>query len=108
FRPALPHQEQSLRELLTHTAGLTVHGFPGYAAGASVPTLIQVLNGEAPANTGPIQLDSVPGRDWRYSGGGYTIMQQLVIDTVKEPFPQFLHDTVLAPIGMSNSTYQQP
>jgi CubicO group peptidase (beta-lactamase class C family) len=98
----------TLRELLTHTAGLTVHGFPGYAAGASVPTLIQVLNGEAPANTGPIRLDSVPGRDWRYSGGGYTVMQQLVIDTVKEPFPQFLHDTVLAPIGMSNSTYQQP
>jgi CubicO group peptidase (beta-lactamase class C family) len=63
----------TLRELLTHTAGLTVHGFPGYAAGASVPTLIQVLNGEAPANTGPIRLDSVPGRDWRYSGGGYTV-----------------------------------
>ncbi|MGA8029505.1 MAG: serine hydrolase [Bryobacteraceae bacterium] len=98
----------TLRELLTHTAGLTVHGFPGYAAGASVPTLIQVLNGEAPANTAPIRLDSVPGRDWRYSGGGYTVMQQLVIDTVKEPFPQFLHDTVLAPIGMSRSTYQQP
>jgi CubicO group peptidase (beta-lactamase class C family) len=35
-------------------------------------------------------------------------MQQLVIDTVKEPFPQFLHDTVLAPIGMTHSTYQQP
>jgi CubicO group peptidase (beta-lactamase class C family) len=98
----------TLRELLTHTAGLTVHGFPGYAAGASVPTLSQVLNGEAPANTASIRLDSVPGQGWRYSGGGYTVMQQLVIDTVKEPFAPFLQDTVLAPIGMSNSTYQQP
>jgi CubicO group peptidase (beta-lactamase class C family) len=35
-------------------------------------------------------------------------MQQLVIDAVKEPFTQFLHDTVLTPIGMSHSTYQQP
>ena len=105
---ASPGAIVTLRELLTHTAGLTVHGFPGYAPGARVPTLVQVLNGEAPANTAPIRLDSVPGKDWRYSGGGYTVMQQLVLDTVKEPFPQFQHDTVLAPIGMNHSTYQQP
>ncbi len=105
---AAPGAVVTLRELLTHTAGITVHGFPGYAAGASVPTLVQVLDGKAPANTGPIRVDSVPGRDWRYSGGGYTVMQQAVIDSVKEPFPRFLHDTVLAPIGMSHSTYEQP
>jgi CubicO group peptidase (beta-lactamase class C family) len=105
---AAPGALVTLRELLTHTGGITVHGFPGYAAGTPVPSLIQVLNGAPPANTDPIRLDSVPGKAWRYSGGGYTIMQQLVIDTVKEPFPQFLHDTVLAPIGMSHSTYQQP
>jgi len=105
---AAPGATVTLRELLTHTAGITVHGFPGYAAGAPVPTLVQVLNGEAPANTAPIRLDSVPGKNWRYSGGGYIIMQQMVIDAVKEPFPKFLHDTVLAPIGMSHSTYQQP
>jgi CubicO group peptidase (beta-lactamase class C family) len=105
---AAPGAVVTLRELLTHTAGLTVHGFPGYAAGAPVPTLIQVLNGEPPANTPAIRLDSVPGENWRYSGGGYTVMQQLVIDTVKEPYPQFLHDAVLAPMGMSHSTYQQP
>ncbi len=105
---AAPGAVVTLRELLTHTAGITVHGFPGYAAGTPVPNLVQVLNGAPPANTDPIRLDSVPGKAWRYSGGGYTIMQQLVIDTVKEPFPKFLHDTVLAPIGMSHSTYQQP
>ena len=105
---AAPGAMVTLRELLTHTAGLTVHGFPGYAAGEPVPTLVQVLNGEKPANTAPIRLDSPPGKAWRYSGGGYTVMMQMVIDTVKEPYPQFLHDTVLAPIGMSHSTYQQP
>lgn len=105
---AAPGAVVTLRELLTHTAGLTVHGFPGYAAGAPVPTLVQVLNGEPPANTSPIRLDSIPGTQWRYSGGGYTVMQQLVLDTVKEPFPQLLHDAVLAPIGMSHSTYEQP
>ncbi len=105
---AAPGAVVTLRELLTHTAGITVHGFPGYAAGASVPTLVQVLNGEPPANTPPIRLDSPPGKAWRYSGGGYTIMLQLMLDTIKEPFPQFMHDTVLAPIGMNRSTYQQP
>jgi len=105
---AAPGAVVTLRELLTHTAGITVHGFPGYAAGAPVPTLVQVLNGEKPANTEPIRLDSPPGKEWRYSGGGYTVMQQLVIDTVKEPYPKFLHDTVLDPVGMTHSTYQQP
>lgn len=105
---AAPGATVTLRELLTHTAGLTVHGFPGYASGAPVPTLVQVLNGEAPANTAAIRLDSMPGKEWRYSGGGFTVMQQLVIDTTKQPYPQFLHDTVLSPIGMDHSTYQQP
>ncbi len=98
----------TLRELLTHTAGFTVHGFPGYAANEPVPTLIQVLNGEKPANTGPIRVESVPGSKWNYSGGGYTVMQQMLLDVTKQPFPKLLHDTVLAPIGMTSSTYEQP
>ncbi|HEV2577030.1 MAG TPA: serine hydrolase [Acidobacteriaceae bacterium] len=98
----------TLRELLTHTAGMTVHGFPGYAAGAPVPTLVQVLNGEKPANTEAIRIETPPGKKWNYSGGGYTITQQLDIDVSHEPFPKLLHDTVLAPIGMTHSTYEQP
>ena len=98
----------TLRELLTHTAGMTVHGFPGYASTVPVPTLVQVLNGEKPANTPAIRSETAPGAKWNYSGGGYTIMQQILIDVTKEPFPKLLHDTVLAPIGMTHSTYEQP
>jgi CubicO group peptidase (beta-lactamase class C family) len=98
----------TLRELLTHTAGTTVHGFPGYASNERVPTLVQVLNGEKPANTPAIRSEQPPMKEWKYSGGGFTIMQQAVIDVTHEPFPKFLHDTVLAPIGMTRSTYQQP
>ncbi|UWZ82206.1 serine hydrolase [Occallatibacter riparius] len=98
----------TLRELLTHTAGTTVHGFPGYASKDPVPTLIQVLNGEKPANTPAIRTEQPPMKEWKYSGGGYTIMQQAVIDVTHEPFPKLLHDTVLAPIGMTRSTYEQP
>jgi CubicO group peptidase (beta-lactamase class C family) len=98
----------TLRELLTHTGGTTVHGFPGYATDAPVPTLVQVLNGEKPANTPAIRIEAAPASKWNYSGGGYTIMQQILVDVTKEPFPKLLHDTVLAPIGMTHSTYQQP
>jgi CubicO group peptidase (beta-lactamase class C family) len=85
-----------------------VHGFPGYAANAPVPTLGQILNGEKPANTDPIRLEAPPGSRWKYSGGGYTVMQQLLIDVSHEPFPELLRDTVLAPVGMTRSTYEQP
>jgi CubicO group peptidase (beta-lactamase class C family) len=98
----------TLRALLTHTGGTTVHGFPGYASTEPVPSLVQVLNGEKPANTPSIRSEAAPGARWKYSGGGFTIMQQAVIDVTKEPFPKLLHDTVLVPIGMTRSTYEQP
>jgi len=98
----------TIRELLTHTAGLTVHGFPGYASGAPLPTLVQILNGEKPANSAPIRVDTEPGTNWRYSGGGYVVLQQLLQDVTGQPFPKLMHDTVLAPIGMTKSTYEQP
>jgi CubicO group peptidase (beta-lactamase class C family) len=105
---AAPGAVVTLRELLSHTAGLTVQGFPGYAASAPIPTLVQILNGEKPANTDPIRLEAPPGSRWKYSGGGYTVMQQLLIDVSHQPFPALLHDTVLSPIGMTHSTYEQP
>jgi len=98
----------TLRGLLSHTAGVTVHGFPGYASGDPVPTLVQVLNGEKPANTPPILVDTVPGTIWRYSGGGYVITQQLLLDLTGKSFPSFMQTTVLGPLGMSHSTYEQP
>jgi CubicO group peptidase (beta-lactamase class C family) len=72
------------------------------------PPFYEVLNGEKPANTPAIRSEAVPGAKWNYSGGGYTIMQQALIDVTKEAFPKLLHDTVLAPIGMTQSTYEQP
>jgi CubicO group peptidase (beta-lactamase class C family) len=98
----------TLREILSHSAGLTVHGFPGYPVDAAVPTLVEVLDGTKPANTVPIRVDIAPGSLWRYSGGGYTVMQQMVIDATGKSFPGFMNDTVLKPLGMTSSTYEQP
>src|SRR5919198_557288 len=83
-------EKVTLRRLLSHSAGLTVHGFPGYDAAERMPTLVQVLEGAPPANTAPIRVDTTPGAIWRYSGGGFTVMQQMVIDATGQPFPQYM------------------
>lgn len=101
-------QKVTLRRILSHSAGITVHGFPGYEAGKTVPTLVEVLNGEKPANTEPIRVDTVPGTKWRYSGGGYTVMQQMLIDVLVEPFPDMMQRTVLSKFDMQDSAYSQP
>ncbi len=101
-------EKVTLRRILSHNAGLTVHGFPGYDETQQMPTLVQVLDGAAPANTAPIRVDTTPGSIWRYSGGGFTVMQQMIIDVSGMPFPQYMQQTVLTPIGMTNSSYEQP
>jgi CubicO group peptidase (beta-lactamase class C family) len=98
----------TLRQLLSHTAGTTIHGFPGYHRAHALPTLRQVLDGVAPANTGPIWVNTVPGGQFRYSGGGTSIVQQLLMDVTGQPFPALMRELVLAPLGMEHSTYEQP
>jgi len=101
-------QKVTLRRLASHSAGLTVHGFPGYDLDEKVPTLLQIFNGEKPANTAAIRVDFVPGSDERYSGGGITIEQQLMSDVSGKPFPELMKETVLDKIGMKDSSYDQP
>lgn len=101
-------EKVTLRRLLTHTAGLTVWGFPGYNASVPVPTVTQVLDSSPPANTAPVRNDTTPGARWRYSGGGFTIAQLLATDVGGEPFPALMKRLVLAPAGMTRSTYENP
>lgn len=101
-------QKVTLRRLLNHSAGLTVHGFAGYAADERVPTLLDILDGKKPANSAPIRVDITPGTQGRYSGGGYEVMQQMVMDVAGKPFPELAWEFVFGPLGMNRSTYQQP
>lgn len=98
----------TLRHLVSHTGGLTVHGFPGYRVGEKVPTLIEILDGSGPANTGAIRVDKTPGGDFRYSGGGYCIMQQMMIEATNKEFPEVMKELALEPLGMKQSTFEHP
>jgi CubicO group peptidase (beta-lactamase class C family) len=98
----------TIRRLLSHTAGTTVHGFPGYTDGTPVPTLVQVLDGLPPANTAPVRVDLKPGARFRYSGGGTSITQLALVDRLGAPYPTILRDRVLEPLHMGESTFEQP
>lgn len=102
------HEKVTLRRLLTHSAGLTVWGFPGYAMTAAVPTVPQLLDGVPPANTPAVRNDTTPGARWLYSGGGMTIAQLMTTDVTGEPFPALMRRLVLTPAGMTRSTYENP
>lgn len=78
------------RMLLSHTAGTTVSGFPGYASADTIPPLTAIHDGESPANTPSIRVDTIPGSAMNYSGGGYTIAQQLMMDVTDEKFSTLL------------------
>jgi len=101
-------EKVTLRRILSHSAGLTVHGFPGYEVGRKVPSLVQVLDGAGAANTKPIRVDIEPGSKVRYSGGGYTLMQQLILDVTGKDFARYMDETVLKPLAMRDSTFEQP
>jgi CubicO group peptidase (beta-lactamase class C family) len=92
--------------LLSHTAGLSVYGgFPGYDAKSKIPTIPQILDGVAPANTPPVRSLFEPGLQFQYSGGGTIISQLIITDLTKQAYEQFMFDSVLKPMGMANSFY---
>jgi CubicO group peptidase (beta-lactamase class C family) len=98
----------TLRRLMTHTAGLTVHGFPGYEVDDTVPSVAGVLSGSKTANTGAVYPDTIPGSIWRYSGGGYTVMQLMMEEATGKDFAGIMQKRVLEPLNMNHSTYVQP
>lgn len=101
-------EKVTLRRIQSHTAGLTVHGFGGYDVDDPLPTVVQILNGEKPANSPPVRVEAVPGSRVSYSGGGVTIEQLLLTDVTGKPFPQLMRELVLDRVGMPDSSFEQP
>ena len=98
----------TMRNLLSHTAGTSVHGFRGYAAGETLPTITQILNGEKPANSAPIRSMFDAGTRVQYSGGGTTISQLITMDLTGKPYDVYMAENVMKPLGMNLSFYTVP
>ena len=95
-------------QLLTHTAGLGVHGFPGYHRDSTIAAVTAILDGRPPSNTEAVRSLAEPGTGPRYSGGGTLITQQMLTDMTRQPYEQYMDEQVLRPLGMTNSFYNQP
>jgi CubicO group peptidase (beta-lactamase class C family) len=94
----------TLRTLLDHSAALTDLAFENYEPGRPLPALSDVLQSHWSA----IRVESEPGRQYSYSGTGYVVLQQLMMDTSGQPFDTFMTSQVLRPLGMTRSTYANP
>lgn len=106
--PKLAPEGVTLYQLLSHTAGLNLHGFPGYLPGTSLPTAAQMLAGQPPSNSEPLKSVLPAGAQWRYSGGGYVLAQTLLSDRAGVPFPELAEREVLRPLSMTRSSFAQP
>ena len=102
-RPVTP------RTLTSHTSGLgDGFGFPGYDPEQPLPTTVQILEGHELSNVGSVFMEREPMTFFEYSGGGVTVMELALSDVRRRPFVDVLQEGVLAPIGMTRSSYAQP
>jgi CubicO group peptidase (beta-lactamase class C family) len=96
----------TLRRLLSHTAGVSVPGYPGHEPGWPLPSTAASLAGDS-AGAGAVRLQSDPGAGYSYSGGGYTVAQLAVERAAGEPFAAWMRRAVLRPLGMRSSSFDQ-
>lgn len=98
----------TLRQLVSHTAGISVAWYPGYHRDQDIPTLLEILDGDQPSNTSEVRVTGIPGLRFRYSGGGYSVVQRVLMDIMQKPFPTLMRELIFEPLEMRLSTYEQP
>jgi CubicO group peptidase (beta-lactamase class C family) len=99
------HPRVTMRGLLSHTAGISIFGYLGYPAGSPLPSLQQILRGEPPATTKPVKVMQLPGKEVRYSGGGYVVAQQVIEDVAGKSLVSLAQEFIFDKLGMASSTF---
>ncbi len=95
----------TVKQLMSHTAGLTVHGFGGYSRPDRVPSAREILTGASPSNSPRIRVAALPGHSQSYSGGGITLLQWILETVTGQDYPALMQALVLGPLGMTRSTF---
>ena len=95
----------TIRRLLSHSAGLSVHGYPGLRPDVPLPSLEESLSGNN-GGAGAVRITMEPGAQFSYSGGGYTLLQLIVEEVTGETFSAYMQREVLDPLGMVHSSFE--
>lgn len=106
---AFSSQGVTARRLLSHTAGLTDRlGFGDYGRDEALPSLEAELAAPRASNGkpgSPVMVGIEPGTQFRYSGGGYLVLELLIEEVSGERFEAFVSREILQPLEMSRSGY---
>ncbi|MEM1202808.1 MAG: serine hydrolase domain-containing protein [Acidobacteriota bacterium] len=99
----------TVAQLLAHTAGVGVPSYSGYPADVeTLPDLGAILGGVPPAQSLAVTVTLAPGERWRYSGGGYMVLQRLLEELAGAPFETVMREDIFGPLGMHSSTFRHP
>jgi CubicO group peptidase (beta-lactamase class C family) len=100
------HDKVTVRRALSHTAGLSVRGYHGvYLPGDKLPMLEASLAGYS-GSDGALRVSAEPGAGFRYSSGGYTLLQLLIEEVSGEPFAEYVKRVIFNPLRMASARYE--
>jgi len=95
----------TIRRLLSHTAGLSLRGYPGFEPNRRLPSLEESLSGNT-GGSGDVHIVQRPGSEYSYSGGGYTLLQLVIEEVTGQVFSDFMVDEILSPLDMHESAFE--
>jgi CubicO group peptidase (beta-lactamase class C family) len=94
----------TLKQLLSHTGGVSNMVFPVYRTDEKIPTVTEALNGKAPAKNGPLTVINAPGQ-FSYSSAGYAVIHQVLEDIEKQGLESIVAEKLFTPLDMNLSTF---
>ncbi len=95
----------TIRRLLSHTAGLSLHNPEAFPLGARLPLLEEALSGGSGAG-GAVSIAMEPGTEYSYSGANYSLLQLVIEEVSGESFAAYMQHEVLRPLGMTHSSFE--
>jgi CubicO group peptidase (beta-lactamase class C family) len=97
----------TVKQLLSHTAGVSNSMFPGFDPNYVLPTIVQVLDGLPPAKNERVKIIANPGSRYSYSNCGYWILAQLLEDIANKELGGIIEEGIFQPLQMAHSTFER-
>lgn len=105
FFPDFPYHGVKIDQLLSHRSGLPnyIYSFPDSVRhGKKFPSNLEVIDWYAKVIPTP-QAYNKPGRSFNYCNTNYCVLAGIVEKVTGQGFGQYLHNQILAPLGMSET-----